>query len=365
MKDEQIYQLALASVPNIGPVQIKKLLETFGSASAIFTASPKDLGEVGNVRVNELLEFKDFDKAEKELAFMNANDIELIFYTDARYPSRLKECPDPPAFLFAKGNMQLNAAKIVAIVGTRINSHYGKTVTEELVNHLNGLQDVLVVSGLAFGIDAIAHQACLDIGIPTVGVLGHGMKTLYPYQHKYMAEKMVEQNGGILSELFHDAMPDRYNFPKRNRVVAGMADATIVIETATKGGSIITANLANDYNRDVFAVPGKLTDIKSEGCNWLIANKKAELYTSPQDFVRFMAWDTVKKPKVGRQRQLFVELDENELKLVKILEPHECLSIDELAATTDMPQGKIASLLLNLELQGIVESLPGKRYKLV
>lgn len=300
MKNEKIYQLALTCIPNIGSVHVKKLLEYFQTPETIFEASFKELKnleQIGEVRAKDIVDFRDFETAERELAFMEKHDIDLIFYNDNQYPNRLKHCADPPVSLFAKGNMHLNAAKVVAVVGTRVNSQYGKNVTDELIQYLKEQDDLLVVSGLAFGIDAIAHRACLDNNIPTVGVLGHGLGSLYPSQHKSMAEEMMESNGGILSELFHDVAPDRYNFPLRNRIVAGMADATIVIETAIKGGSMITANLANDYNRDVFAVPGKLTDAKSEGCNALIANKKAELFTSPQEFVRFMGWDEVKKKR--------------------------------------------------------------------
>lgn len=367
MKDEKIYQLALACVPNIGSVQIKKLLEFYEKPQYIFEAHLKELQQleqIGAVRATDIVSFKDFETAERELAFMEKYGIELLFYTDAQYPHRLRDCFDPPVFLFAKGKVNLNAIKVVSIVGTRTNSQYGKNVTEELLHYLKDQKDVLVVSGLALGIDAIAHRACLENGIPTVGVLGHGLGSIYPYQHKLLAEKMIENDGGVLSELFHDIAPDKYNFPRRNRVVAGMADATIVVETAMKGGSMITANLANDYNRDVFAVPGRLTDSKSDGCNWLITNKKAELYFSPKVFVEFMGWDEGRKNKKVTQRQLFPDLDEKQTLLFKILLDKDSLSIDELAGLAEMPQGKIASLLLELELLGLVESLPGKMYAL-
>jgi len=367
MNNEKIYQLALTCIPNIGPVQIKKLLEYFEQPQYIFESNIKELvslDNIGEARAKDIVAFKDFERAERELAFMDKYDIEQIFYTDNQYPNRLKNCPDSPIILFTKGNMKLNAAKVVSIVGTRNNSTYGKNIVVELLDYLKDQKDLLVVSGLAFGIDAVAHQACVDNQIPTIGVLGHGLKTLYPYQHKFLAEKMME-NGGLVSELFHDAAPDRYNFPKRNRIVAGMADVTVVVETAQKGGSMITANLANDYNRDVFAVPGRLTDEKSEGCNWLIAEQKAELYCSPQQFVQFMSWEETKKKKAFKQRLLFQDFDENEVLLVNLLEGKDSVSIDELNALAEMPQSRLASVLLNLELKGIVESLPGKRYALV
>ncbi|MFT4203203.1 MAG: DNA-processing protein DprA [Chitinophagaceae bacterium] len=368
MRDEKIYQLALSCIPNIGPVQVKRLLEYYERPQYIFEASFKELKnieQIGEARARDIRDFRDFDVAAYELDFMDQHGINLVFYTDSRYPHRLRNCFDPPIFLFAKGDMELNVAKIIAVVGTRSNSSYGKSVTEELIQSLKGQKGILVVSGLALGIDAIAHRACLENGIPTVGVLGHGLGSIYPFQHKSLAEKMMECNGGILSEFFHEVAPDKYNFPRRNRVVAGLADATIVVETATKGGSMITAELANGYNRDVFAVPGKLTDAKSAGCNWLIANKKAELYGSPKDFMQLMGWDEVKKANHFRQRQLFVDFDENEFVLVKILEEKNGISIDELAGLAEMSQGKTASALLNLELKGVVESLPGKRYALV
>lgn len=367
MKDERIYQLALTLIPNIGSVHIKKLLEHFETPKDIFNAQLKELKSLENIgesRAKDILEFKDFGKAEQELIFAEKHDIDIIFYKDANYPNRLKDCFDPPTLLFSKGNMQLNAKKTVAIVGTRNNSSYGKKITEELVESLKSINDVLVVSGLAFGIDAIAHNASLAQDIPTVGVLGHGLGSIYPYQHKSLAEEMME-NGGILSELFHDTAPDRYNFPKRNRIVAGMTDVTIVIETGKKGGSIITANLANDYNKDVFAVPGRTTDEKSEGCNWLIAQKRAELFCSPKEFLQFMNWDGEKSSKKAKQRLLFQDFDENESVLVKILEEKEAINIDELAEISELSQGRIASVLLNLELKGVIESLPGKRYSLL
>lgn len=367
MNDERIYQLALSLIPNIGSVHIKKLLEYFGSAQDVFRSTIKELQSIENIgiaKAQEIIRFKDFDKAEKEISFLEKNEIDCYFYQDTSYPQRLRQCVDPPTMLFGKGNMELNTQKVIAIVGTRNNSAYGKKITEDLLTYLKDFSDLLVVSGLAFGIDAIAHQSCLQNDIATVGVLGQGLASIYPHQHRFLAEKMMEK-GGILTELFHDAPPDRYNFPKRNRIVAGMADVTIVVETGKKGGSIITVNLANDYNREVFAVPGRAGDEKSEGCNWLIATKNAELYFSPKEFVEFMNWGENVKTKKAKQRSLFQDFDENETIVVKIIEENEGITIDELAYRSTMASSKIASVLLQLELKGIVESLPGKRYSLL
>ncbi|RYZ51352.1 MAG: DNA-protecting protein DprA, partial [Chitinophagaceae bacterium] len=249
-----------------------------------------------------------------------------------------------------------------AIVGTRSNTDYGKTFTEALVKDL-AAEGVVVVSGLAFGIDAIAHKASIKNGIPTIGVVGHGLNKIYPSQHAGLAKEMIAAGGGLLSEFFHNIKPDKHNFPLRNRIVAGMSDATILIETAVKGGSMITAKLADGYNRDVFAVPGRTTDKVSAGCNHLIKYNKAILLTDAAELLDVMGWKE-KKTTPKKQRELFIELSPEEETVFKLLQAKEAAHIDEINAVSALSSSTVAAAILNLELQGIVQSQPGKMYKL-
>ena len=272
---------------------------------------------IGTVRARAIKAFRDFDVAEKEIAFIEKHNITPLFLTDAAYPQRLLHCYDAPTLLFYKGTADLNASKIVSIVGTRTNTDYGKTITEKLVQDL-AEQNVLIVSGLAYGIDAFAHKAALKAQLPTVGVVGHGLDKVYPYAHTGLAKEML-QNGGLLTEFFSGTKPDKHNFPLRNRVVAGLADATVVVETLVNGGSMITAKLADAYNRDVFAVPGRTIDAKSAGCNYLIQHNKAILLTSAKELLEVMGWGETKKEKPKTQRSLFIEMTEEEKKIVALL----------------------------------------------
>jgi DNA processing protein len=265
--------------------------------------------------------------------------------------------------LFYKGTADLNASKVVAIVGTRSNTDYGKQFTEDLIAALSS-QQVLIISGLAIGIDAYAHKAALKYDLPTVGVVGHGLDKIYPSVNKGLARDMALQNGGILSEFFSGTLPDKHNFPLRNRIVAGMADATIVVETLVSGGSMITAKLADAYNRDVFAVPGRTTDTKSKGCNYLIKNKKAILLTDADHLHDIMGWQE-KKKKVKKQKELFIELTPEEKQVIDILKQKESVHIDEINISSGLSSSAVAAAILNLELQSVIGSMPGKMYKLL
>jgi DNA processing protein len=354
-------------VPNIGDVQAKILVKHFGDASSIFKASISTLESIegiGTIRARSIKGFRDFTLAEKESAFIEKYNIKPLFLTDKNYPQRLLNCYDSPALLFYKGEADLNAARIVSIVGTRNNTEYGKSFTEKLVKDLSD-KDVLVVSGLAFGIDTIAHKAALKYRLPTVGAVGHGLDIIYPSENKGLAKDMVKQGGGIISEFFSGTKPDKHHFPLRNRIVAGLADATIVIETAVKGGSMITAKLADSYNRDVFALPGRVNDSKSKGCNYLIQYNKAILLTDTEQFLQVMGWDETKKDKVPRQRELFIDLGPEETQVVQLLREKEQVHIDEINLHSGLSSSSIAAAILNLELQGIIATLPGKMYKLV
>ncbi len=305
MNSELLHQLALTLVPNIGDVQAKILVNHFGDASSIFKAKKTALEKIegiGEVRAKSIKEFDDFHLAEHEIKFIEKFKIKTLFLTDADYPKRLLNCYDSPTLLFYKGSADLNASKVLAIVGTRSNTDYGKQFTENLVKGLSE-QNILIVSGLAFGIDAIAHKAALKNALPTIGVVGHGLDKVYPSENTGLAKDMVKEGGGILSEFFSGTKPDKHNFPLRNRVVAGMSDATVVVETNIKGGSMITAKLADAYNRDVFAVPGKTIDKSSSGCNHLIKYNKAILLTDADELMDILGWKEKKKEKVNEKEK--------------------------------------------------------------
>ncbi len=366
MRSDLIYQLALTMVPNIGTVQAKILLQHC-EAEEIFHAKKSFLERIegiGPVRADAIARFRDFSLAEQEVRFMEKQQIRAVFLTDPAYPKRLLNCYDSPTLLFMKGEPDLNATRMVAIIGTRSNSEYGRQQTENMVEALAGAK-VTIVSGLAYGIDAIAHKAALKHQVPTIGVLAHGLDQVYPQAHSGMAGQMSREGGGLLSEFRCGVKPDKHNFPSRNRIVAGMTDATLVMETGEKGGSMITAELANNYNRDVFALPGKVTDPKSAGCNHLIRSNKAVLLTDPTQLIELMGWEEkTKKTGKASQRELFIELSPEERIIVDLLRDKESLPIDELNLQSGLSSSGVAGALLNLELQSVVLSLPGKHYRL-
>jgi DNA processing protein len=364
---ELLYQLALTEVPNIGCVHAKILSQQLGSAENIFKAKQSSLEKIegiGAIRAKSIKAFSDFSNAEEEIKFVEKYKIKPLFLTDKNYPQRLLNCYDSPTLLFYKGEADLNLSKIVAVIGTRNHSDYGKQITEKLVKELSG-QNVLIVSGMAFGIDAIAHKTAFKNDLPTVGVLGHGLDQIYPTEHAGLAKDMLKHGGGLLTEFRSKTKPDKHNFPTRNRIVAGMSDATIVIETGIKGGSMITAELANGYNKDVFAIPGKVSDNKSAGCNYLIKTNKAMLLTDAQELVEVMGWEERSQKSGARsQKELFIELTKDEKIVVDILNEKETVSIDELNLKSGLSSSAIAAAVLNLELQNVVLTLPGKLYKL-
>jgi DNA processing protein len=365
MANDLLYQIALTMVSNIGPVQAKTLLEHCGNAENIFKASTKELGSIegiGIVKASSVKSFDDFLAAEGEIAFIEKYKIETLFIKDKDYPQRLLNCYDSPTLLYYRGNADLNASKVINIIGTRNHSDYGRQITEQLIDELQS-QQILIVSGLAYGIDAIAHKSAVQNNLSTVGVLAHGLDTIYPSQHTVLAKQMV-LNGGLLTEFKKETKPDKHNFPRRNRIVAGMSDATIVIETAVKGGSMITAELANGYNRDVFAFPGKVTDLKSVGCNHLIKSNKAILLEDAQQLIEAMGWSN-KKIKKRQQKELFISLTTDEQILVDILKEKETIHIDEIYLKSGLTSSTVAASMLNLEFQNVLSSLPGKMYKLL
>jgi DNA processing protein len=365
MQKELLYQIALTLVPNIGDVRAKALVNHFGSAEPVFHASKKALETIegfGMKAIESVLNFKDFSRAEEEISFIKKYKITPLFLTDKHYPQRLLNCYDSPPLLYYKGNADLNCSKIVAIVGTRNHHEYGKNITEKLVEELSH-ENVMIVSGLAFGIDSIAHKSSVKNNIPTVGVLAHGLDRVYPAQNAAMAKQMISC-GGLLTEFRSNTNPDKQNFPGRNRIVAGISDAVIVVESGIKGGSLITAELANGYNKDVFAFPGRADDTKSAGCNYLIKNNKAMLITSAADLLENMGWKENKKPVVKKQRELFIEFSAEEKVVVDILQTQEQVHIDDLYFKSKLSSSAVAQALLMLEMQGIVASLPGKMYRI-
>jgi DNA processing protein len=366
MQPELLHQLALTLIPHIGDVQAKILVNHFGDASSIFKARTSDLERIegiGTVRAHSIKNFKDFHLAEAEIAFIEKYRIHTMFLSDKDYPRRLLNCYDSPTMLFYKGSADLNASRVLGIVGTRSHTEYGKAFTEKLVKDL-AENDILIVSGLAYGIDAAAHKAALKHNLPTVGVVGHGLDKVYPFDHASLAKDMVKHGGGILSEFFSGTKPDKHHFPLRNRIVAGLCDATVVVETSIKGGSMITAKLADAYNRDVFAVPGRTIDKVSSGCNHLIKHNKAILLTDADELMDLMGWKERKK-EVKQQKELFIELSAEEKSVVHLLQEKESVHIDEINLQSGLSSSTAAAAILNLELQGIITSLPGKMYKLL
>jgi DNA processing protein len=366
MNSELLNQLALTLVPNIGDVQAKILINHFGDASSIFKAKKSLLEKIegiGEVRAKSIKDFDDFHLAEHEIKFIEKYNIKTLFLTDADYPKRLLNCYDSPTLLFYKGTADLNASKVLAIVGTRSNTDYGKLFTEKLVKDLSD-QNILIISGLAHGIDAIAHKSALKNNLLTVGVVGHGLDKVYPLENTSLAKDMVKEGGGLLSEFFSGTKPDKHNFPLRNRVVAGLSDATVVVETNIKGGSMITAKLADAYNRDVFALPGRTTDKVSSGCNHLIKYNKAILLTDAEELLDVLGWKEKKKEK-KQQKELFIELTPEEKQIIQLLQEKETVHIDEINLRSGLSSSTAAAAILNLELQNVIASLPGKMYRLL
>src|SRR5439155_2682988 len=367
VNSELLYQLALTEVPNVGWVQAKILAQYFGEAEKIFKAKQSTLENIegiGEVRARSIRQFTDFSNAQEEIKFIEKFNIKPIFITAKEYPQRLLHCYDSPTVLFYKGSADLNASKIVAIVGTRSYTDYSKKMADKLVEELSA-QNILIVSGMAFGVDAIAHKAALKNNLLTVGVLGHGLDQIYPPDHAGLAKDLLENSGGLLTEFRSKTKPDKHNFPTRNRIVAGMSDATVVIESGIKGGSMVTAELANGYNRDVFALPGKITDTKSAGCNYLIKSNKAMLLTDAQQLIEIMGWEEKKqKTNSKSQKEIFIELSKDEKIVVDILKEKETVHIDEINLRSGLSNSAIAAAILNLELQNVVNGLPGKMYRL-
>lgn len=363
---ELIYVMALQHVPKIGDLTAKKLINHCGSAEAVFKEKKQTLLKIdgiGSITINELYDSRFLKEAEDELRYIKENKIQSLYFIDADYPEKLKHCIDSPILLFKTGNINLKKQRIISIVGTRKITTNGIVFCEKLVEQLAVFNPV-IVSGFAYGTDITAQKAALKHNLQTIGCLAHGFNQIYPPSHKkYMTE--VEKNGGFFTDFWSTDVFDRNNFLKRNRIIAGLSEATIVIESAEKGGSLVTADIANSYNRDVFAVPGRVTDIQSVGCNNLIKYQKAHILTNPLDVPYILNWklEDDKKPTV--QKQLFVELEEDEKVIYTYLKVHEKQMLDVIAIECAMPIFKVAGILLNMELKGVIRPLPGKLFEVI
>jgi DNA processing protein len=364
MDADLLYKIALTQVMQIGPVHARALLNIFGNAKAIFSEKETKLAKIdgiGPTRAKYLANFDGLTALEKELAFIEKYKIKAIDILNEAYPKRLLACYDSPTLLFYRGTANLNHTKILSIVGTRSNSDYGKKFTEQAIENLKD-QHVIIVSGLAHGIDTIAHKSALKNNLETIGVLAHGLDRVYPSQNRATAAQMIEQ-GGLLTEFITDTNPDRQNFPKRNRIVAGMCDALLVVESSKKGGSMITAELATSYNKKLFTIPGKLYDKNLDGNNYLIKAGKATMLTNAAEITEQLQWGAKGKPKKAKQQQLFLNLTANEQKIMDLFANETPVAIDTIYLQTGLDSGAVAEALLMLEMQGAIISKPGKLFE--
>ena len=357
--------LALQHVTNLGDATAKKLIRHAGSAEAVFKEKKGNLLKidgVGNFKLQDLQDPSHLKAAETELAFIETNKIKCLYFKNEEYPEKLKHCLDGPILLFQRGKVDLQKKRIISIVGTRNATTHGLAFCEQLIDTLSPLEPV-IVSGFAYGIDICAHKVAVKNELQTVGCLAHGLNQIYPKVHqKYVSS--IEGNGGFLTDFWSTDAFDRNNFLKRNRIIAGLSEATIVIESAVKGGSLVTADIANSYNREVFAVPGRPADSQSAGCNMLIKSQQAHVLTCAADLLYILNWHPDEKLKPV-QKQMFVELDTDEKLLYAFLKENGKEQLDLIALNCNIPTFKAAGLLLNMELKGVVRPLPGKLFELV
>lgn len=367
LKDEKLLAiLRLQKSKAIGDILAKKLIVNVGDVQQIFkekTASLQKINGIGANALKHLFDKKNIQFAEAELKYIQENNINYTYFLANDYPKNLHNCIDSPILMFKDGNINFNNHKIISIVGTRNMSSYGRDFITKLIDDLTEYNPI-IVSGFAYGVDICAHKRAVKNNLQTVAVLAHGFETIYPKVHKKYIHQ-INENGGFLTEFWSEEQPLRENFLKRNRIVAGISKATIIVESAAKGGSLVTADIANSYNRDVFALPGRATDIYSKGCNNLIKNNKAELLTSANDVVRLLNWDIKEKPKKVIQKQLFLELNSNEQKVYDYLLKEGKQLLDVIALDSGIPLFQLSSILLQMEMKGILKPLPGKLFEIV
>lgn len=366
LEEELLYILALQRTKGIGDINAKKLISHCGSAKNVLKEKRFNLEKINGIgasTIQYLFDAENLKAAEKELKYLQQNNIETFYFEDKNYPEKLKHCIDAPILLFKEGNFNLLNKPIISIVGTRNITTYGRDFCEKLVFDLKEYNPI-IVSGFAYGVDICAHKSAMKNNLTTIGVLAHGFEEIYPKSHKkYVAE--MHKNGGFLTDFWHNDELIRENFLKRNRIVAGISEATIIIESADKGGSLVTADIANSYSRDVFAVPGRTTDNYSKGCNDLIKRNKAAILTSAQDLVEMLNWNVESKTPKPIQKQLFVELNETEQIIYDFLFENGKELLDIIAMSCDLPIHKTTTVLFNLEMKGVVKPLPGKLYEAI
>jgi DNA processing protein len=360
------HKIALGLIPRIGDINARKLVAHFGSVEAVFHEPYRTLTKIpgiGSGLAKYICDRSYLEAAEKEAEYVTRHSIRTFFYLDNDYPFRLRQCDDSPVVFFFKGNCDLDASKILSVVGTRSATPRGKEMCDKIISGLAaGHPDLVIISGLAYGIDIASHKAALSNNLPTIAVLANGLKTIYPSIHKLTADAMLK-NGGLLTDFLSDALPERNNFIKRNRIIAGLSDATLVVESGVKGGALITADIAGSYNRDVFAVPGRPEDQWSAGCNSLIKSNKAAMAESSDDIEFFLDWKPAKsKPPI--QRTLFSEMTDTEKMIFDLLSKENELTIDSICRTLDLPVYKLSAMLLQMEFKGIIKCLPGNVYRL-
>ncbi|MDB2606441.1 DNA-processing protein DprA [Zobellia sp.] len=364
--DELLAILRLQGAPKIGDVTLKKLIAHCGTAQAVFTEKRQNILKIDGIGTNALSGLHDGEhqeSAELEYEYIKKNAIGFSYFMDPDYPGYLKHCVDSPVLLYKRGNINLDGRKLISIVGTRNITSYGTAFCEKFIEDIAPLNPV-IVSGFAYGVDIAAQKAAMKHGLQTIGCLAHGLNQIYPKAHnRYVRD--VEKNGGFYTEFRSTSNPDRENFLKRNRIIAGMTEATVVIESAEKGGSLVTADIANGYNRDVFAVPGRAGDKYSLGCNNLIKQQKAHMLTSAADLVYMLGWDVTEKETKTIQKQLFVKLEPTEQSIYDYLQKAGKQLLDSIALECKLPVFKVSSTLLNMEMKGVIRPLPGKLFEAI
>ncbi len=364
-KNELRYTLALQRVPYLGDATAKKLILKVGSAEGVFSEKKRNLLKIkgiGPFKLRALSKKIQLREAEKEIEFMKKNDVKYRYFLDENYPEKLKHCNDGPILYFQKGKINLHHNKIISIVGTRKITSYGKSFCEELIHELSPLNPI-IISGFAYGVDITAHKSAINNGLQTIACLAHGHNQIYPKVHTKYVNNVLE-NGGFISEFWSSDSFTRNNFLKRNRIIAGIAEATIIIESAEKGGSLVTADIANSYHRDVFALPGRANDTQSKGCNNLIKSQQAHLITSTADLIYMLGWEVENKTKKQSQTLLFEKLSKDENVVFNYLKEKEKALLDVISIECDIPTFKLAAILLSLELKEIIRPLPGKLFEI-
>jgi DNA processing protein len=359
------HKIALGLIPRVGDISARKLVAHFGNVEAVFHESYRTLTKIPGIGpglAKYICDRSYLGVAENEAEYVSRHGIKTFFYLDSDYPYRLRQCEDSPVVFFFRGNCNLDSHKILSVVGTRSATSRGK----ELCNRIIGVlatrhPDLIIVSGLAYGIDIAAHKAAMAYNLTTVGVLANGLKTIYPSVHRNTADSMLK-NGGLITDFLSDALPERNNFIKRNRIIAGLSDATLVVESGVSGGALITADIAASYNRDVLAVPGRPDDQWSGGCNSLIKSNKAALVENADDIESVLGWKP-EKNELPVQRTLFSDMNESEKRIFELLSRENEMTIDSICRTLEVPIQKLSPMLLQMELRGLVKFMPGNLYR--